>query len=214
MLIKEQLMRKIFGKVEINTIVRKMEGRKLKQIEKNYLYRSIRPKLIAAGILTQNNILREINKDKRKNIFFIEYNLDSYGYEMFSIKKKRAKKISIENLIIKILTEYPYARFIEAIPIILIKNKINKFKLLELSSMYGIKNKVGYLIETAIMLKKLDYLEDFLDYLKNSKDKEISLLVEGDYDFLEETSPERIKKWNLLGRFFDKDFKKLNEVYL
>jgi len=31
-------------------------------------------------------------------------------------------------------------------------------------------------------------------------------LVEGDYDFLMKTSPERIKKWMLLGRFFDEDF--------
>lgn len=213
-LLDNQLIRKIFGKVEIETIIKKIKREKLKQTEKNYLYRSIRPKLIAANILAQEGILKEINKNIRKDTSIIEYNLDNYGYEIFSLKKKKKKKIKIENLITEILIKYPYPRFIEAIPIIMIKNKINKFKILELATIHGIKNKIGYLLETAFLIKRLDYIEDLLLYLKENKDKKVSLLYDGDYDFLFETSPQRIKKWNLLGRFFDEDFKNIAEVYL
>ena len=58
---KAPLIARIFGKVEINTIIKKMEGKKLKQTEKNYLYRSIRPKLMAASMLAESGILKEIN---------------------------------------------------------------------------------------------------------------------------------------------------------
>ena len=94
------------------------------------------------------------------------------------------------------------------------KNKINKFRLLELASNFGIKNKIGYLLETVLMIKKIHSLEDILDYLKDTKDKEESFLVEGDYEFLKRSSPERVKRWNLLGRFFDEDFIKIAKVYL
>ena len=61
-ILKEEVIRKIFGKVEIGTIIKKMEGKKLKQVERNYLYRSIRPKLIAASILHQGKIFVQLCK--------------------------------------------------------------------------------------------------------------------------------------------------------
>ena len=133
---------------------------------------------------------------------------------MFSIRKKKTRKIPIEELIINILIKHPQARFIEAIPIILIKNKIDKFRLLELASNYGIKNKIGYLLETALMIKPKPHLKDLLDYLKKNKEQEQSFLVEGDLDFLIKASPKRIRNWNLLGRFFDEDFRRNAEAYL
>ena len=213
-ILKEDVMRKIFGKVEIDTITKKMEGKKLKQVERNYLYRSIRPKLIAASILHQGNILQNINKGVREDASLIEYSLSEYGYSIISLRKTKHKKIPLEELIVKVLIKYPHARFIEAIPFLLIKNKADKFKLLELASKYGIKNKIGYLLETAFMLKPIPHLKDLLSYLKSNIDPEVSILCGDDYDFLSRTSPLRIRKWNLLGRFFDEDFFKLNEAYL
>jgi len=213
-LLKNEAIRKILGKVEIETIIKKMEGKKLKQTERNYLYRSIRPKLIAANILSRENILKEINKNNKENESIIEYNLNIYGYEMILLKKKKAKKMPVEELIARILIKHPKARFIEAIPILMIKNPINKFKLLETAVKYGIKNKIGYLLETAFIIKPMPYLKDILSHLGKNKENEISFLQEGDYDFLAGTSPKRIKKWNLLGRFFDEDFKKNADAYL
>lgn len=212
--LQDESVRKILGKVEIETIIKKMEGRRLKQTERNYLCRSIRPKLIAAGILSSENILQEINKNKKEDTALIEYNLSYYGYGLFSLKPKKTKIIPIEDLFIEILIKHPKARFIEAIPILILKNKINDFKLLELASRYGIKNKIGYLIETAFLIKKISYLKKLRDYLSKNKDAEQAFLVEGDYEFLSKTSPKRIKKWNLLGRFFDEDFFKNAEAYL
>ena len=189
-----------------------MNGEKLKQTERNYLSRSIRPKLIAANIICQERLLEKINRDNREDDSIIEYNLSSYGYDMVSVHKQKAKKIPIEELIARILIKHPKARFIEAIPIIMIKNNIDKYKLLEIATRYGIKNKIGYLLESASIIKPLH--KDLLEYLRKNKDEEISYLVEGDYDFLLKTSPKRIKSWNLLGRFFDEDFKKLAGVYL
>ncbi len=212
--LKHEAVRRILGKVEIETIIKKMEGRRLKQTERNYLYRSIRPKLVAAGILAQENILNEINKDNREDASAIEHNLSRYGYELISLKKKKGKIIPIEELIVTILVKFPKARFIEAIPIIIIKNHINALKLLELASNYGIKNKIGYLLEAAMMIKPINYLKELLSYLHSNKDMETSFLVEGDYEFLSRESPARVRKWKLLGRFFDEDFAKNAEAYL
>ncbi len=212
--LRHEAVRKIFGKVEIETIAKKMEGRKLKQTERNYLYRSIRPKLVAANILAHENILNEVNKDNREDAPAIEYNLSHYGYEMISLKKKKGKIIPVEELIATILFKLPKARFIEAIPIIIIKNRIDKFRLLELASNYGISNKIGYLLETAMMIKPVDYLKELLSYLDSNKNREVSFLVEGDYEFLSRESPARVKKWKLLGRFFDEDFANNAKVYL
>ena len=96
----------------------------------------------------------------------------------------------------------------------IIKNKIDKFKLLELASNYGIKSKLGYLLETALIIRKTDSLKDLLLYLDENKEKEVSFLVEGDAEFLRKTSPARVKRWNLLGRFFDEDFIRNAEAYL
>lgn len=212
--LKHEAVRRILGKVEIETIIKKMEGRKLKQTERNYLYRSIRPKLVAANILAQENILNDINKNKKENASAIEYNLSHYGYGMISLKKKKCKIIPIEELIVNILVKFPKARFIEAIPIIIIKNRLDKFKLFELASNYGIKNKIGYLLETAMGIKPMSYLKEILLYLDANKDDEISFLVEGDYEFLYRKSPARVKKWRLLGRFFDEDFENNAKAYL
>lgn len=213
-MLKNEAINRIFGKVEIDTIIKKIKGAKLKQTEKNYLYRSIRPKLIAAEIVTKDGILKKINTKKKDLSLDIEANLSYYGYNMFSLKKKKAKKIEIEELIIKILNEYPKARFIEAIPILLIKNKVDNFKLLELAILYHVKNQLGYLLETALLIKPIAELKEILNYLKDNKEKEISYLITGDYEFLAKTSPKRIKEWNLLGRFFDEDFIKNAGGYL
>jgi hypothetical protein len=213
-ILKEESIKRILGKIEIETIIKKIEGKTLKQTERNYLSRSIRPKLLAAKLLCQENILEEINKDHKEDNSLIEYNLSYYDYDLLLSKKIKSKKITIEELIIRILVKMPYARFIEAIPIIIIKNKVNSFRLLELAANYGIKNKIGYLLETAFMIKKIPYLKDLLAYLEKNKDKEPAFLVEGDYDFLKKTSPERVQKWNLLGRFFDEDFIKNAKVYV
>ncbi len=212
--LKHEAVRKIFGKVEIETIAKKIEGKRLKQTERNYLYRSIRPKLVAAGILAQENILNLVNKDNREDASAIEYNLSHYGYEIISLKKKKAKIIPVEELIATILFKFPKARFIEAIPIIIIKNRIDKFRLFELASNYGIGNKIGYLLETAMMIKPMNYLKELLSYIDSNKGKEVSFLVEGDYEFLSRESPARVKKWKLLGRFFDEDFANNAKVYL
>ncbi|MEK6983606.1 MAG: hypothetical protein AABX33_03460 [Nanoarchaeota archaeon] len=213
-LLKNYLVRRVFGKVEIDTIIKKLEGKKLKQTEKNYLYRSIRPKLIAASLIEESGILKEISKKKKNENSIIEYNLSLYGYPMFLLKEKKGKKISIEELIAKILLKHSNARYIEAIPVIIVKNKIDKLKILEIAFKHGLKNKIGYLIETAILIRPLPYLKEVLSYLKKNKDEEVSFLVEGEYEFLSKTSPSRIKNWNLLGRFFDEDFISNARLYL
>ena len=213
-ILQDKSMEKIFGPVEIQTIIKKIEGKPLKQTERNYLSRSIRPKLRAAALVTQENILSEVNAKEKKDPWLIEYNLTQYHYSLITLKKTRAKKLTIEELIIEILTNYPFARFIEAIPFLFLKNNIESWKLLELAASAKIKNKIGYLLETAFLIKPIPYLQPLLTYLKKNKDEKISLLVDGDYEFLLKTSPERIKKWKLLGRFFDEDFKKLAKVYV
>ncbi len=216
----------IFGKVELATLERKLKGIKLKQTEKNYLSRSIRPKLRAAHLAVELNLLSKISQRREENTALIEDSLSLYGYPLMGTGKKAGKYLSPEELIGMIIAKAPSARFIEAIPIVIIKNTIDPFKLLEVAVKYGIKNQVGYLLETALLLNQglkpkqssnlqaMPYLKLLLEYLKRGKGRHKQQLVEGDREFLIQTSPPRIKRWNLLGRFFDEDFKALAEAYL
>lgn len=216
-------MKKILGDVEIETIIKRMQGKKLKQTELNYLSRSIRPKLRAARLLTEEKILQKINKPDRSLDKKIEYNLSKYGYDMITLNKiKKQKKIPIPELISTIIIQRPKARFIEAIPVLLLKNNINKFDLIHVAIKNNIKSELGYLIETAMILaKKFDIKKDFrdlLEYLRNNKEKEIKYLGEEkdkEYmGFVSKASPKRIRGWNLIGRFFDEDFIRSAEGYI
>ncbi|MBU0457089.1 MAG: hypothetical protein ABH824_01995 [Nanoarchaeota archaeon] len=217
---EKSILRIIFGKVEIETILKKIQRKKLKQTERNYLSKSIRPKLRAINLIAQLNLLEKINKPKEKiTTEEIIYNLSRFGYDLITIKKIKAqKKYSLEELIIKILTIHPQPRFIEAIPIILLKNEIDQLKLLELTTKHHLKNEIGYLIETALMIKKKEELKCLFNYLQKTKEKEKKFLGEEptkEYrEFILKNSPPRIKSWNLFGRFFDQDFKRLARGYL
>src|SRR3989344_5780088 len=222
---ENEAIQKILGKVEIETIIKKINGTKLKQVERNYLSRSIRPKLIGSALLTQQNILESIQRSHKANRNFIIFNLAKYGYNLIHNHPSNSKDkiIELEHLISYILSECPEPRFIEAIPILLLKNKINPYLLLEISLNKDIKNQMGYLLETAFIIgnkfnlnNKIFYLKDLLKYLEIHKNEERILGKEEDEKyklFLRKTRPARMKKWNLLGRYFDKDFISLGETY-
>ncbi|MFH1276735.1 MAG: hypothetical protein ABIH82_06505 [Candidatus Woesearchaeota archaeon] len=218
MIAKTELDR-LFGRVEIETMLKRIKGKPLKQTERNYLSKSIRPKLRSILTVSKSNLFREMNTtEKQLTSQEIIYNLSRFNYDLISLNKNKGKEISLEELIIKIIIQNPQARFIEAIPILLLKNKTNRFKLLDLASTYQIKNELGYLIETALLIKKNKELAELLSYLKQYKDKQQRILGEemGDTykDFLLLNTPTRLRLWNLLGRFFDNDFKNLARGYL
>lgn len=96
----------------------------------------------------------------------------------------------------------------------MIKNKIDPWKLLDITSQFHIKNEIGYLLETAFLIKPLPKLRKLLSFLRKNKEKKQAFLAEGDYEFLIKTTPERVRKWNLLGRFFDNDFFEKAKVIL
>ncbi len=203
----------IFGKVEIATIKKRMSGTPLTQVERNYLSRSIRPKLRAAKIITEQKMLEHLMKDTSEREQ-IEYNLNRYGYPLFTIKKKKALLLSLEELITLILTKYRSPRYIEAIPFLFLKNKIDAWKMVALAFQFQIKNEIGYLLETAFLIKPIPSLKKLLLFLKKNKERKITFLAEGDYDFLLKTTPMRLRKWNLLGRFFDNEFYQKAKVIL
>lgn len=210
----------IFGKVELETIEKRMQGKKLKQTERNYLSRSIRPKLMAARIIGDMGILEDIRRSDKSLEKRIIFSLSHYGYGLITEEKKKYNIIPLEELIVLILTRCPRPRLIESIPILLLKNKIDKFRIAELARSKGIMNKLGYLIETSIMLakRKGTSLDELLAYLEKNKEHETSFLSGSKDDeyarFILSTTPDRMKRWNLAGRFFDEDFFKLAEVYL
>ena len=126
----------------------------------------------------------------------------------------------MDELLITILIKYPEARFIEAIPTIIIRNisKINKFELYRKAYEYRLINKIGYLLDVAFILAKktkhdLSQLKELLDQFKEQKDEKTQYFSTfNDKKFLEETTPEIMKKWYLRGRFSIQDFHK--EAYL
>ena len=130
-------MEEIFGKVEIDTIIKKIKGERLKQTERNYLSRSIRPKLRSVETISNLNISKPISGRRKQNSDIIIYNLDRNGYELISpYRIKKQPVLETEELIIKILIQFPEPRFIEAIPIIIIKNKIDPYNLFYFAKQY------------------------------------------------------------------------------
>jgi hypothetical protein len=123
----------------------------------------------------------------------------------------------LEDLIIEILIRYPEARFIEAIPILIIKNKLDPFELYRKAYQYRLINKLGFLLEMTFdickKIKRNFILKDLLQECTLKKEREISYFTSiQDKKFLEKTTPANMKKWNLRGRFLFSDFYK--EEYL
>lgn len=212
--LRQPLLQRIFGRIEVETILKKIRGQKLKQTEMNYLSRSIRPKLAAALLLAQTTLSQKISGRKKEDTAAIEYNLRKYGIPLSSLYHRRTRLMALEDLIIYILVYSPHPRYIEAIPLLLVKHTPDAFRLLDLASQYGINNKIGYLLETANLLKPKEEYAPLLSYLEKTKDARTDFLAEGDSEFLLKTTPTRLRKWNLLGRFFDEDFRRNAEVYL
>ena len=170
----------------------------------------------------------EIMIDNTKKIFCIEqqpepekigrddilFNLSHYGYDLITRKKMKPRKIiPLNDLIIDILLRFPEARFIEAIPLLIIKNKIDQFELYRKAYDYSLINEMGFLLEISIRLSKKPVLKGLLDELKRQKQDKIRYFTTiKDRDFLEKNTPAIMRKWNLRGLFSIDDFRK--EAYL
>ncbi|MFC1733349.1 hypothetical protein ACFL6I_23870 [candidate division KSB1 bacterium] len=138
--------------------------------------------------------------------------LSHYGYELISIKKTKGKIIPIEDLIIQILLRFPEARFIEAIPTIIIKNRIDKFELYRKAYDYNLINKMGFLLEVSSKLKK-GHMKELLDEFRKQKQDKIQYFTGiKNKSFLEKNTPKIMREWNLRGLFSMDDFRK--EAYL
>lgn len=142
----------------------------------------------------------------------ILYSLSHYGYDLILLRKTGKHQIlPIEELIIQILIRFPEARFIEAIPILMLKNKIDKFELYRQAYDYGLTNKIGFLLEIALLIAKrkginLAYLNDLLQQLKLKRQETMQYFsMLRDRKFLEKNTPEEMKKWSLIGLFSIKD---------
>ncbi|MFO8016215.1 MAG: hypothetical protein R6U32_03865 [Candidatus Woesearchaeota archaeon] len=139
--------------------------------------------------------------------------LSHYGYELITAKKIRGKIIPLDDLIIAILLRFPEARFIEAIPTLLIKNSIDKFELYRKAYDNNLVNETGFLLDISLKLSKKPGLKGLLKELEKQKQAKIRYLTSAkDRDFLEKRAPDMMKKWNLRGLFSLDDFRK--EVYL
>jgi len=180
-------------------------------------------------ILSEHN---ELITDKDKKISLIErpkqedtqsitrediiFTLSHYGYELISYKPiHKAKLISIEDLMMAILIKFPEARFIEAIPILLINKRIDSFELYRKTYDFGLINKMGYLLEIALIIAKkfkrdISYLKLLLLAFEQKKNEHVQFFsMLQNRKFLERTTPELMKKWNLRGRFMLEDFVKV-----
>lgn len=152
--------------------------------------------------------LRAIDRDD------ILHNLSHYGYDLFLLRKTGKHRIlPMEELMIQILIRFPEARFIEAIPALMLKNRIDKFELYRQAYDYGLANKIGFLLEIALHIAKrrginIAYLNDLLRQLKLKKQETTQLFsMLQDRKFLEKNTPKEMKKWNLMGLFSTKDIR-------
>lgn len=198
--------------------------RNLPKKMKYQTYKNAISHLQSQGEITDRNrklayIGRKNEKPDLINRDAIIFNLSHYGYELITTRRINEKRIlPLEELLIQILIRYPEARLIEAIPILMLKNRIDKFELYRKAYDYNLINKMGFLAEIACILarkrgRKSEDLKELMRALKQKREESISCLSAlKDNAFLEKTTPEIMKGWNLRGRFSLKDFDK--EEYL
>ena len=114
---------------------------------------------------------KETNPAKITNQNLI-YNLDRFGYKEMGLKIEEGKKICIEYIITSILLQDD-ARRIQAIPILLTKNKINYNILIFLCKKYKKAEKLLGLIKTLNRIKKDRETEYAIKILETMKIIEI-----------------------------------------
>lgn len=144
----------------------------------------------------------------------IQFNLSRFGYSSFSQGRteKEAEKISIETLIAAILLKRDI-RLVEAVPILVAKNKINQRSLLFLSKKYGLVNKVGFLLSiTEALLKdaarKLEIDEILVHYTRLKSDEEERFIPDS-----KRGSWELAKDWKIITNLSMADFKEKARLY-
>ena len=198
--------------------------RNLPKKMKYQTYKNAISQLQSQGEITdRNKRLAYIGRKKEKpdpiDRETIIFNLSHYGYELLTTKRIKEKKIlPLEELLIQILIRYPEARLIEAIPILMLKNRIDKFELYRKAYDYNLTNKMGFLAEIACILarkrgRKNKDLKELMHALEQRKEESVSYFSAlKDEAFLEKTTQGIMKDWNLRGRFSLKDFDK--EEYL
>src|SRR3989338_3041246 len=90
-------------------------------------------KMIEHVPLKEGNQIKLITRDS------VLYNLSRYGYDLILVRIiKKHRILTVEELIIQILARFPEARFIEAIPTLILKNRIDKSELYRLAHNYGL----------------------------------------------------------------------------
>lgn len=144
----------------------------------------------------------------------IQFNLSRFGYSSFlqGRTEKESEKISIETLIAAILLKQDI-RLIEAVPILMAKNKINQRSLLFLSKKYGLVNKVGFLLGiTGALLKddarKSEIKEILVHYTRLKSDEEESFIPDP-----KRGSWELAKDWKIITNLSMEDFKEKARLY-
>lgn len=144
----------------------------------------------------------------------IQFNLPRFCYSSFlqGRTEKEAEKISIETLIAAILLKQDI-RLIEAVPILMAKNKINQRSLLFLSKKYGLVNKVGFLLGiTGALLKddarKSEIEKSLVHYRRLKSDEEESFIPDP-----KRGSWELAKDWKIITNLSMADFKEKARLY-
>ena len=156
----------------------------------------------------------ELSTIKRETIVF---NLSHYGYDLITLTRPKKQEIlPLEELILQILIRFPETRFIEAIPILMIKNKLDQFELYRAAYDNDLINKLGFLLEASFKIAKnknqnISYLRELFQNLILKKNPTIQRFSNSkDVAYLKKNTPLEMKKWNLIGLFSFHDFHEAN----
>ncbi|HEX9862742.1 MAG TPA: hypothetical protein VGB11_05595 [Candidatus Bathyarchaeia archaeon] len=102
----------------------------------------------------------------------LTYNLNRFGYKEFGLQIAKGKKFCIEYITTAILLQED-ARLIEAIPIILAKNKFKSNMLAFLSQKFETSGKLLGLLKILRTIKPTRETTDTIDFLETFNEKEI-----------------------------------------
>ncbi|OHE55722.1 MAG: hypothetical protein A3K61_02210 [Thaumarchaeota archaeon RBG_16_49_8] len=106
------------------------------------------------------------------------YNLARFGYKEIGLEIKEGEKICVEYIVVSILLQNENARHVEAIPVILAKNRPNYGLLIFLSQKYSLSGRVLGLLEALNNVKPAEEVEETIKILKSTNTRTVKTNLE------------------------------------
>ena len=203
-MIKPNIVPSLFTEKQFEVLVKRVEGRRLSQTERNYLSKAIKSKLKAAASIKHIGLDRvyehEGNKKEISESIISGYRKS--GIDLIGYKPSKGRNPLPTRVVEMIIDDYQEIdeRIADLLPVYISKNKekIDLFEIYSFAIEKGVINFTGYVFEIAYLFSHHEGFKRLTDALNKIKDK-IDILRDKRYkDIINLIEQDNIsRKWNI-----------------